>query len=970
MRGKPCSLHEACFRVSAHALCPLPAMTPKTIVLALLLLASGIAAFLLLRGGGEPPPSSTGPETRVESDSGTDPAAASAGESSVGASNRSEIASSAAAAATVDPLEDDPAIAAALTGFKGRVVTADGSPVVDGEVSVIRGSMDSFLMESMDLFAAPPTDFDLQSSAATTDSEGVFFIRGLLPDGIYALRAHVDTEIVAGEAWKLIDRTPGPGEVVELEDIVLDRTGVLAGRIVDEDDKPVPGAVVRAADLPGQIAGFVPFEWFDPKGGVILRNSSSPQAVLLPPAAEGLFKKLPISQGVTDADGAFRLIGLTPGMNFFMATKKNLQPAVRPNARVKSNAVTELGDVRMSEGEEVYGRVVDGEGEPVVGAEILAGPTSKAGQLDFAIRLGVTDAKGEFHAQGFPPGRVTAAARRGPGQSWVRSEPGPVEQDIEIVFDATRSIQVTIQPTDAGLDPQLAKLHISEGRLGNEGLELVMFGVVEAVVGPNEKNDGTVRRQEDGTFLITGLEPSKYIVLARVPGAGDVAKTVDVSDANGEVVLAPMPAPEVIVQVLDPDGVGLRNALVSYHEERPEGIDGKGWRQLREAPVTAGRTDSDGRKRFRVAVGASAEVGVKHPAFGSLVGSIAAGQTELVLKMRKPGSIDGTLVRRGKPVEPGEFTVVCTANQGDELGPTPRFGSPDKDGKFSFTGLQPGEYNVNVIAPISDMLSSKSLMGSMMMARMGNDMPEMDVLVAEDAASPALLDLDPVIVGPVAFLSGTVTVNSVPRKDLMVKVRSFGASRTASASASGGVPGAISALDSMDHSQNRERSEKTNEQGMFDFGEVPAGQCRVEIRPVLDGESFLQFTWSLHDETLTLDEGEARNLQVALSMGELHGTLIGSDGKPVRDDGWGRQVLAADDSGWPDHDRRNDHDGRLRVTGEGRRAACDARRWTAGCSVGRGRAVHHSRATRSLGGQRRRSSLDHGQDGGHVPRRR
>ncbi len=755
-------------------------------------------------------------------------------------------------------LMEDPAIVHAMTGFVGRLVTADGAPIPDASLKLFRGALDSFIDVKTDQFNDSMPRISILGGESRSDAEGKFRFEGVWPDGFYALRAHVDSDNHHGMAWELVDRVPDPGKTVDLGDVILDRTGVLVGRIVDEAGKGLPGVRVRAADVPGQVVGLVPLEWIDPTGGVIVRENLGPRALMFPAIVERRFEDLPIAQGMTDAEGHYRLVGLTVGSNLFTATLRGLRPEALPSVRVKANEITELNDVTLREGEEIFGRVVDENGEPMAGVEVLAGPTSLAIPLDFAIPLGVTNAAGEFTSLGFPPGRVTAAARRGPGQPWVRSEPISVEQDIKIVLATGRSLTIRIEPKSETLDVGQAKVQLSAGRMMGAA-EKVMFGLVDPLPVAAASSDpvlGAVQLEDDGSYKAAGLEPGRYTVVVRVPGAADMAAEVDLRKEDQEVTLTPDLARIVALQVLDPDGAGLRNARVMYRSRRVRsGAKGRYLRSVRDVPTDAGLTDAEGMLRLELSQDATAQVSVNHPAFGTVLGKIAIEAKDAVLQMQLPGAIEGVMTRQGQPPAATEkFSIACFARELDGgMGATPRFGSPDKDGHFSFGGLQPGRYRLQVLPPVRKLLSGTEITKAIGEVMMITELPRKSIEVIPGGVASVTLELEPGVDGPVAFLRGTVRVNGALSAGLTVRWWP---------------------------PTGRQRRMVTEKNGTFDFGQVVAGSGVISVDLKRTDEVF-ERGQRVFREAINLEAGSVTDRSIDADVGQLEVTVRDNAGLPM-----------------------------------------------------------------------------------------
>ncbi|MBM3963410.1 MAG: carboxypeptidase regulatory-like domain-containing protein, partial [Planctomycetes bacterium] len=311
-------------------------------------------------------------------------------------------ASARAAAGRDDDLLADPEIRAGLSGFKGRVVDHQKLPVGDCGVRIYRGALDSVLPQQLDLFAAaidnPP---QVVAGEVRTAADGTWQLTGVWPRAFYVLFAGIGTD---APMHQIVTQHPSPGEIVDLGDLVLPHAGVITGEVVGEDGEALAGALVRAVDLPGTLASLFPAERIDPEGALLVREPAFPMNVVeMPRWAKDLFEKLPIPTAYTDPDGRFRLVGVTPGSNLLATTLASYLSDVKPSVPVRAGQEKDIGRIKLRRGEELVGKVVDGQGKPVADAEVLAGSTLTIAPVDLASRIGRTDAEGRFRGTGFSP---------------------------------------------------------------------------------------------------------------------------------------------------------------------------------------------------------------------------------------------------------------------------------------------------------------------------------------------------------------------------------------------------------------------------------------------------------------------------------------------------------------------------------------------------------------------------------------
>ena len=120
-----------------------------------------------------------------------------------------------------------------------------------------------------------------------------------------------------------------------------------------------------------------------------------------------------------------------------VVTQRGWPPLLETGVRLREGEEKDVGALTLKEGEEVYGKVVDGAGNAVVGADVLVGQGGVAGEAYFAIAAGPSGADGSFTVAGFKSGKVIGAARRQAGDPWVIADPQPVLKDMVIALPAT-----------------------------------------------------------------------------------------------------------------------------------------------------------------------------------------------------------------------------------------------------------------------------------------------------------------------------------------------------------------------------------------------------------------------------------------------------------------------------------------------------------------------------------------------------
>ncbi len=318
----------------------------------------------------------------------------------------------------------------------GVVVDGAGAPVPDASV---RLSSDRW-------------SIDMVYRQAAADAQGRFELR-TLPRRAFKLRAMSDDAASEAVAIDLAG-------VAEKKDVklVLDRTGTIAGLVVDSGGEPVAEAEVKAE--PDYLSGergdndwvlasgdtattdgdgrFVlhgletgNYRLFATKDSGGVRQVGARAGTVAKVGDKDVRMVLPSPGGVTgtivlEAGGAPATATITAGWSHRTSTKdghfalSELPPAtydvrvsgsefaevVRKDVVVAAGKTVDLGEITVRPGRKVAGKVVDGKGAPVEGARVMMGQLlfgdgkqvggGDDGQPQPGIRQVTTDARGEF----------------------------------------------------------------------------------------------------------------------------------------------------------------------------------------------------------------------------------------------------------------------------------------------------------------------------------------------------------------------------------------------------------------------------------------------------------------------------------------------------------------------------------------------------------------------------------------------
>lgn len=760
------------------------------------------------------------------------------------------------------------------TGYRGRVVTAGGEPVVGIGVQLLRISADAALTVELDVFARLPAAPELVVAEDRTDPDGVFQLLGIAPRGWCGLRLAFAEVHAAPPRWRAgqgtfvpVQRTPAPGEVVDLGDVRLKTGATLTGRVVGSDG-PIAGAKIRAARLPPLPFAAVPIERLRPDGAIVVIAAGQSRVLPLPAWAGRLMELLPIAEGVSAADGNFVVYGVDPGDLVVAVTAAARASLLRQNVRGEAGVVTSLGELQLADGSSAEVLVVDREGQPIVGAQVIVAPVSVGVPVHIGEPAGSTDAKGRVQVDGLPRGRALAAARVGDDATWHIGEAGPADGTLRVVVPGRHSLLLTVQDGAGKLPPDV-RVRAVAGASNGGAVEFALFGFGQTI-----ELGKRLERLEDGRLRLRDLDEGAWTFVVGATGCATQSLDVDLREDTARTVILKA-ARALRVRTIDVAGEPVAQATLHLS---PRG--GSRAERVVELPLAVGRTGADGWCLVSDLPTESARLTAIHPLHGQVHAVIEGTPGELVLQFAAPAAIQGVLTDGGRPPAPGRWVLVLERRYGDGKGAArgalpdlPQLTVPDLEGNFAFPALQPGKYRVTA----QDALTDVGTVAGMMQyaARREQILPwnkaEVDLVggATADVRLDAILDAPP-YAGPGAPVRGVVTVNGLPAVGAVV----VGTSKQ----------------------PDRRITSRVDRGGVFDLGRCPEGALRVVVVPSDVAESRLKENLFSHHYARDLQVVAEQPLELRIDV-----TTGGAFGE-VRD----RSGVAVDDCRLVLHDRGGD----------------------------------------------------------------
>ncbi len=373
-----------------------------------------------------------------------------------------------------------------VEGYKisGVVVGEEGKPIRGAHVTAVAStSSGSKGFGKMIGFMADLFDGKIFSRLAVEKSkaDGKFTVSSLEPQ-LYDL-----TVIRAGYQRKLVAKvTPGTSGLV----IKLVHGLHIKGDVVDPEGKPVKGAIVK-------IKSFVPANAFNNP----FMMSQSDFDIMGEKNQEGK----------TSAVGAFKFLGIEKGKYSLLVKAEGYPNFEQEGFDVKAPGF-DFETIQLEEGVEISGSVVDAQGQPIEGAEVWAEELKKSGQSAFNFNAmpgkklseTKTDEAGKFVLSGLRQGEVNVLASfKGYSPDKVKAEGGEKGIKMELLEGGSFYGQVVDSKTGDPIEGM--RMMISGGgSMGGSQPETDADGYFE-ITGIIQPTDGDATPFGSGNFYLMGM---------------------------------------------------------------------------------------------------------------------------------------------------------------------------------------------------------------------------------------------------------------------------------------------------------------------------------------------------------------------------------------------------------------------------------------------------------------------------------
>ncbi|MCC7013362.1 MAG: carboxypeptidase regulatory-like domain-containing protein [Planctomycetes bacterium] len=540
----------------------------------------------------------------------------------------------------------------------GRVVSAAGEP-----------------LEAFEVSAQEDSGGVIPGLGGRTESERFSAANGaFVLDGLSAGKWRVDalaegfTRSAAVEV--VLPRAADAGELV----LTLQRAGSVSGVVLDRNGAPAAGVDVQLK------ANLTEMMQAARSGARAPRNAKS------------------------DAEGKFVLRELPAGNVNLVAKAEGFAESAPVSVEVRPAEETTGVVLQMRLGGTITGEVYAENGEPIAGGQVMVQMSADP----LLQRFATADAQGHFVFEHVVPGSwnvmyfaldaMQAPTSEGEGADLASMFSNMKMTSATVTEGAETHVVLGAPPAN----PVLVKGRVLSGTQGVPGVVITLFA-------DGAKSMGSLKfvsSDAEGRYSVRVDEPGRFAVSVQKPGVAGQQQTVSYSLVVPEVEEYEhdfaLPVGAIAGRVLGEDGQPAKGARVSLSTDGPVpngALLGEHFAEI--------ATDDDGRYElvwlrpgsYTVAVGGA-------PFAGMFGGSASSGRqlrggvevhegrrTEGIdFRLRKPGRIEG-VVRSSAGQPAAEAAIFLRDAQGRTL---ERFSmvATDGTGKFTYDGLEPGDYTV------------------------------------------------------------------------------------------------------------------------------------------------------------------------------------------------------------------------------------------------------------------------------------
>lgn len=367
----------------------------------------------------------------------------------------------------------DPTAANWANSLSGRVTSPEGMPLEGVRVSLYIDTVGKHLANFHRMMKEGRQARPVKQ--ITTGSDGVFAFRALKPSANYSIQA-VHGEYAMSDVGPI--NVPETGKI--REDIQLEVGYHIVGQVRErESGMPIEGVQLVLDDQ-------------------LSMNMGNPDR-------PGPHRK----EFQTDAKGKFIFPNLTAMTYSILAKKEGLGTVLRGSIGVLGENEQIVVEIEMEPGEVLAGRVVDGQGNGIVGAEITAmshSPANRERGLSKGVATSGRD--GEFFIEDVMPGTYTLMAKADGFQAETPTRIKSGETNIVLRMSKQGSVMGRVLDGDTGRPVPNFKVFIRE--VNPTSPQLALRG---RIVGRTN-----VQGSSDGRFEVGGVSTGTYTIQANAQG--------------------------------------------------------------------------------------------------------------------------------------------------------------------------------------------------------------------------------------------------------------------------------------------------------------------------------------------------------------------------------------------------------------------------------------------------------------------
>lgn len=467
------------------------------------------------------------------------------------------------------------------------------------------------------------------------------------------------------------------------------------------------------------------------EGSVVNAATGDPIRKIMVEAFQVGMRVQPTS-AMTDINGHFILQNLDPGRYMLRAQAPGFPPQSygqkTPTGRGKILALaagSHESDIafRLLPGGVITGKVIDDDGDPLVGAQVQAMLPGGPGRPGGFAGSAQTDDRGIYRIYGLRAGHYDVVAneqnRFVSFQGRIRRRPQPPAEVYPPTYypnstDPSQAVPVDVSPgvETSAIDLTLTSVRgaILSGRVINEGSgkpQGIFVQLVPRFGGMFGPRYGAPVMDEKGDFQIAGVPPGSYVAVANWGNGKQMYSgrlPVDVAGADMDalsVVLAPGMALQGRVRTeagAQLDFSALRMWMQSTENQQ---MMGPGAAEMNPDGTFVIHNVFDGTYRLHV-VGFPETFYVKSATLGgedllassgAALSHAQAGSTLEVQLSQNGGSISGSVMNDSKPV-PGAVVLLAPDPPNRDRDEMYDSKTTDQFGRFTMPGLPPGDFHL------------------------------------------------------------------------------------------------------------------------------------------------------------------------------------------------------------------------------------------------------------------------------------